>query len=197
MSARPSPGRPELRLAPLQTPLAELSVGGYCPPHLHRPRPAAVLIGIDEQPPHGVWLTLRASHLRQHAGQVAFPGGRREQHDDSPVATALREAFEETGIAPEQVRPAGFLDRYDTITGFRITPVVGWVHADRRPRPDGREVAEVFSVPLAEIADPECYRREQVRHAGQTFEILTLAHAEHHIWGATAALLYELGQRVG
>jgi len=95
------------------------------------------------------------------------------------------------------VRPAGLLGRYDTITGFRMTAVVGWVDADFEPVPDRNEVDRVFSVPLARVRDPDAWRCDRVRWQDRTFEILTLDHPEHRIWGATAALLHDLGERLG
>lgn len=184
-------------LFPLDTPIGELPVGGYRPEGLRRLRPAAVLVPITEEADPRILLTVRAAHLAKHAGQVAFPGGGREQPGESVVETALREAREETGLDPSMVRPAGLLGRYDTITGFRMTAVVGWIDPRFRPVPDRNEVDEVFSVPLADVRDPNAWRRDHVRWNERSFEILTLAHPEHRIWGATAALLHDLGQRLG
>jgi len=178
----------------LDSPISALPVGGFRPPGLRQHRAAAVLIGIIDRPEPEVILTLRSRRLQHHAGQVAFPGGARDPVDRSVIDTALREANEEIGVAPELVQPAGFLGRYDTITGFRITALVAAVAASAQPTPDQSEIEHVFTVPLAHVGDPRSYQREYVEHAGNRFEILTLQHPEHHIWGATAALLHELGQ---
>lgn len=182
-------------LAPLDQTISSLPVDGYLPEQVDRPRPAAVLVGITADEP-SVLLTLRSSRLARHAGQVAFPGGVREAHDHSVVDTALREAQEEAGIDPGGVTPVGYLSRYDTITGYRMTAVVGLLSEKVRPVPDRVEVESVFTVPLADVVDADAYQVDRVRFAGRSFEILTLVHAEHRIWGATAALLFDLGRRL-
>mgnify|MGYP005841685687 CR=1 FL=1 len=184
-------------LFPLRTPIAELPVGGYSPDWVERPRPAAVLLGITSGPGPGVVLTLRARALQHHAGQVSFPGGARELPGESVVETALREAREEAGIERHLVKPLGYLGRYDTISGYRMTAVVALLAEGASLCPDCCEVDEVFTVPLTSVTDPDCYRHEKVRHAGRTFDIVTLDHPDHHIWGATAALLHEYGTRLG
>ncbi len=185
------------RLYPIDTPIRDLPIGGYRPDLESRPRPAAVLVPVTDERDPRILLTVRAAHLAKHAGQVAFPGGGRDRPGETVVQTALREAEEETGLAPARVRPAGLLGRYDTITGFRMTAVVGWVDADFEPVPDRNEVDRVFSVPLARVRDPDAWRCDRVRWQDRTFEILTLDHPEHRIWGATAALLHDLGERLG
>ncbi|MDX1626448.1 MAG: CoA pyrophosphatase [Wenzhouxiangellaceae bacterium] len=183
-------------LHPLASGLSGLPRGGHRAPHREAQRAAAVLVPVLTGSDHEVLLTVRSDRLSQHPGQVAFPGGRREDQDRHVVDTALREAHEETGLLRDRVDPLGFLDRYDTITGYRMTAVVGWV-ADPNPlEPDGREIAELFTVPLEHVADPDRYRCDRVRHAGKTFEILTLEHPEYRIWGATAAILADLGRRL-
>lgn len=199
----PRPGFPteslEARLShalfPLDTPISDLPVEGYSPESVDRPRAAAVLVGVLPDEP-GVVLTLRSRRLARHAGQVAFPGGARDPEDDSVVDTALREAHEEASIPPSGVRPLGFLARYDTITGYRMTAVVGVLDPRVRPRPDESEVERVFTVPLARIADAEAYRVDRFRYSGRRFEVLTLEHDEYRIWGATAALLFDFGRRL-
>lgn len=181
----------------LDTPIADLPVGGYRPDGGGRPRPAAVLVPVTAEPDPRILLTVRAAHLAKHAGQVAFPGGGRDRRGETVVETALREAHEETGLAPDRVRPAGLLGRYDTITGFRMTAVVGWIDARFEPVPDRNEVDRVFSVPLSHVRDPSAWQHDRVEWKERTFEILTLAHPEFRIWGATAALLKDLGDRLG
>lgn len=183
-------------LVPIGSSISSLPLAGYRPPSVTRQRPAAVLVGLTEETSPRVLLTVRALHLVKHAGQVAFPGGGREKGDRSVVETALREAREETGLVEHQVRPLGFLGRYDTITGYRMTAVVALIDPGFVPRPDRREVEQVFSVPLSMVSDPGCYRRDNVRVGERHYEILTLEHPEHRIWGATAALLHDLGRRI-
>lgn len=185
------------RLFPLDTPISELPVGGYRPDSDDRPRAAAVLVGVTSGAEPGVVLTLRSRRMEHHAGQVSFPGGGRNSPGESVVETALREAREEAGIEERKVRPLGFLGRYDTITGYRMTAVVARLAPDVVLRPDHNEVESVFTVPLAEVLEPARFRRDTVRYAGRRFEIVTFEHASHHIWGATAALLEAFGARVG
>lgn len=184
-------------LYPLTTPLTELPVGGYLPEHPPRRRPSAVLIGLVDAARPCVILTRRSESLSRHAGQVAFPGGRRETGDGSAVETALREAHEEAGIDPAFVRPLGYLGRYDTITGYRITAVVARVSSQVRLQADGVEAEQVFTVDAAELVRPESWQRSRMHHQGREFEILTLRHPGHHIWGATAALLFDLARLLG
>jgi len=155
-----------------------------------------VLVAVTAGPEPGVVLTVRSRELLHHAGQVAFPGGARDTPDESVVDTAMREAREEAGIDQGLVHPLGYLGRYDTISGYRMTAVVAMLEAEVRLAPDRNEVDAVFTVPLCQVCAPECYRRESVAYGGRQFEIITLEHPEHRIWGATAALLHEFGSRM-
>jgi len=197
LSRKTLEARLEARLFSLDTPVSRLPLGGYRPDSEKRPRPAAVLVGITCGAEPGVVLTLRSRELENHAGQISFPGGGRDAPGESIVETALREAREEAGIQRSQARPLGFLGRYDTITGYRMTAVVASLDPDTIFTPDHKEVEEVFTVPLAHVTDAGRYRCDRVRYAGNRFEIITLEHAAHHIWGATAALLKDFGERVG
>lgn len=183
-------------LFPLDTPLSDLPVGGYRPESEGRPRAAAVLVGVTAGAEPGVVLTLRSRQLEYHAGQVSFPGGGRDKPGESVVETALREAREEAGIQERMVRPLGYLGRYDTITGYRMTAVVASLDPGISFTPDNNEVESVFTVSLADVVDPSCFRRDTLRYAGRRFEIVTFRHSSHHIWGATAALLEDFGARV-
>jgi 8-oxo-dGTP pyrophosphatase MutT (NUDIX family) len=140
--------------------------------------------------------TRRTDLLARHSGQVSFPGGRSEQSDLSPVETALRETFEETGIAPSFVTVAGYLDRYLTGTGFDIQPVVGLVANGFVLTPDPREVAEIFEVPLAFLCDPANRRREHREIGGRQRSFFAFSYGGHEIWGATAAIVVSLAQRL-
>jgi 8-oxo-dGTP pyrophosphatase MutT (NUDIX family) len=140
--------------------------------------------------------TRRTDHLARHSGQVSFPGGRSEADDLTPVQTALRETFEETGIDPSYVTVAGYLDRYLTGTGFDIQPVVGLLTQGFGLAPDPREVAEVFEVPLAFLCDPANLRRESREIGGRLRRFYAFTYREHEIWGATAAIVVSLVQRL-
>jgi 8-oxo-dGTP pyrophosphatase MutT (NUDIX family) len=154
---------------------------------------AAVLIGLVEREggPH-LLLTERTTHLRDHAGQISFPGGRVEPWDASVAATALREAQEEIGLDPAQVEVLGELAAYDTATGFRIHPVVGWLTPPFELRPDPHEVEEVFELPLAFVVDPGNHRRQSLRRGALTRTYYVLPYQNRFIWGATAGILVNL-----
>lgn len=152
--------------------------------------PAAVLIGLvaRAEGPH-VLLTQRTAHLKDHAGQISLPGGRIETTDVDAVAAALREAHEEIGLDPAGVDVLGELPIYDTITGFRIHPVVGWIETPSELVPDPHEVAEVFEVPLAFALDPRNHERDSYEREGRRREFFVLRWQERYIWGATAGIL--------
>jgi 8-oxo-dGTP pyrophosphatase MutT (NUDIX family) len=154
---------------------------------------AAVMIGLVERAggPH-LLLTQRTTHLRDHAGQISFPGGRVEPDDASVVATALRETQEEIGLDPARVEVLGELAPYDTATGFRIHPVVGWLKPPFELRPDPYEVDEVFELPLAFVVDPGNHRRQSFRRGALTRTYYVLPWQNRFIWGATAGILVNL-----
>lgn len=160
--------------------------------------PAAVLLPFREGPQADLLFTRRTDHLLHHAGQVAFPGGRVEPEDDDVVAAALRECEEEIGLPPATVTPLGFLDCFETVSGFCVTPVVARVAADAPPlTPQPDEVAEVFEVPLAFFLDPANLRRYTMDYRGQRQPMVEFQYAGHRIWGATAAMLVNLLERMG
>jgi len=167
----------------------------YVHPPQHRPVPAAVLVPIVNQP-GGLTLlfTQRTAHLHDHAGQISFPGGRVDAGDADRVATALREAQEETGLDPARVQIVGQLPDYDIPTGFRVTPVVGWVEPPFELKPDPFEVADVFEVPLTFFLDPANHRRHTDVRDGRTRHYYSMPYGERNIWGATAGMLYSLFQ---
>jgi len=155
--------------------------------------PAAVLVPIVVRASGmTILLTQRTAHLRDHAGQVSFPGGRSETCDATPVATALREAQEEVGIMPAQVEVLGCLPQYLTGTGFRITPVVGLVTPPLNLRLDDFEVAEVFEPPLDFLLDAANHQRHKVEYQGALREYWAMPWRGYYIWGATAGMLVSL-----
>lgn len=155
------------------------------------PTEAAVLVPlVMREGGLTVLLTKRTDHLRDHAGQVSFPGGRVEAHDENPVATALRETFEETGLTSDHVDILGRLPRYFTGTGFAITPVTGFVTPRFTLVIDSFEVAQVFEVPLSHFTDHRNYRfHEATLPDGQIRRYYSVSWDEYFIWGATAAML--------
>ncbi|TAN17639.1 MAG: NUDIX domain-containing protein [Rhodanobacter sp.] len=159
--------------------------------------PAAVLVGFREGVQPRLVLTVRTDHLQAHAGQVAFPGGRSDPCDGDALATALRESEEEIGLDRALVTPLGYLDRFETISGYCITPVVARIAAEARLYPAPDEVAEVFEVPLAFLLEPANLRRYTMDFRGHSRPMVEFVHGGHRIWGATAAMLYNLLERMG
>ena len=152
--------------------------------------PAAVLLGLvaRSEGPH-VLLTQRTAHLKDHAGQISLPGGRIETTDADAIAAALREAQEEIGLDPQRVDLLGGLRHYDTVTGFRIHPVVGWIEPPVALLPDPHEVAEVFELPLSFALDPANHRRDSYDRNGLRRHFYVLPFEDRYIWGATAGIL--------
>ena len=156
---------------------------------------AAVLIAVTEQPNPTVLLTQRPRAMRDHPGQVAFPGGKLD-HGEDAVQAALREAWEELSIEPEHVRLIGTTDRYQTGTGFDITPVLATVPHDLPIRPDPREVESWFECPLDKLMDASQWNRNSVFWKGAMREYLEMDHDGYRIWGVTAAICWNLSRRV-
>ncbi len=166
------------------------------------PVPAAVLVPLVLRASGlQVLLTRRTEHLRDHAGQISFPGGRSEPDDEGPAGTALREAQEEVGLRRESVHIIGQMPAYTTVTSFVVTPVVALVHPPLDLALDTFEVAEAFEVPLAFLMNPSHHRRHVITHAGAQRQFLSMpwqgiaadgTPREYFIWGATAAMLRNL-----
>jgi 8-oxo-dGTP pyrophosphatase MutT (NUDIX family) len=153
--------------------------------------PAAVLVALLERPAGtSLVLTQRAAHLNAHAGQISLPGGRMEVDDVSATATALRESEEEIGLEPGLVEVLGSLRAYDTITGFRIYPVVGWVA-------EPPAAADVFEVPLGFVLDPANHRRDSYLRDGERRHFFVLPYQNRYIWGATAGILVNFARTLG
>ena len=163
----------------------------------HRERPAAVLCGLRqrEETLHVV-LTLRSAHLNMHAGQVAFPGGKVDESDATPLAAALREAEEEVGLQTGDVEILGALDPYFTSTGFRVTPFVGVVPSEWQPVPEPGEVEEVFEPPLDFLMDPANRQRHHHDRLGYRRYYYAMPWEGRYIWGATAGMLKGLADRI-
>lgn len=144
-----------------------------------------------------VLLTQRTAHLRDHGGQISFPGGRVEVEDLSPIHTALRETEEEIGLDRERIEIIGFLPEYRTGTGFRVTPVVALVRPPFELTPDPFEVAEVFEVPLAFLLDPGNHQRHSLHYRGALRHFFAMPYGDYFIWGATAGMIRSLTERLG
>jgi 8-oxo-dGTP pyrophosphatase MutT (NUDIX family) len=158
---------------------------------------AAVLVPLVERPEGlTVLLTKRTDHLNNHAGQISFPGGRVEPEDENAVETALRETEEEIGVGREHIEIITEIDTYRTGTGYRITPVVGFVSPDYILQIDEFEVAEVFEVPLSFLMDPTNHHRRSAVYKGIERHFYVMPFEDRDIWGATAGMLVALHARI-
>lgn len=156
---------------------------------------AAVLVAVTDRAEPGVILTVRREHLRTHAGQVSFPGGRVDDGEDC-FAAALREAEEELGLPPSRVELWGSADRYRTVTGFAVTPVVGLIPPDLPLAPHEAEVADWFEAPLSFLLDPANQQRMSADFQGRIRHYYQIDWQGRRIWGATAAMLVNLSRRL-
>jgi len=156
---------------------------------------AAVLVPLVERD-DGVYvlLTQRTTYLNGHAGQISFPGGSVEDHDRHRQDTALRETEEEIGLARSCITVLGQLPEYEMQSGFRITPVVGWVRPPYSTRPDPLEVQDIFEVPLSHFLRPEGYQRRRYVLEGKEHKYLAIPYRGRYLWGATAGMLYSFYQ---
>ena len=158
--------------------------------------PAAVLVAVVDRAQPTVILTLRPETMRQHPGQISFPGGRIDPGDFGPVAAALREAEEEIGLPPDSVEVIGIADRYRTVTGFDVTPVVGIVPAGLDLVPHPGEVAALFEAPLHYLLDPAHQKVRSAEWRGRTRHYYEIDYQGRRIWGATAAMIVNLSRRL-
>ena len=167
-----------------------LSDGFRLPGREGKPTLAAVLVPLVNRPDGlHVLLTQRSADLPDHPGQISFPGGRVEPDDASLAAAALRETAEEVGLAHDRVAVLGQLSEYETVTGYRVTPVVGWVEPPFTLAPDPIEVADVFEVPLGFLLDPANQQRHFRMLGSLRRDYWAIPYGERYIWGATAAML--------
>jgi len=156
---------------------------------------AAVLIAITDRPEPGVILTVRREHMRTHAGQIAFPGGRIDPGED-PVAAAIREAHEEVLVPPQLVEVVGAIEPYRTVTGYVVTPVLGVLPPDIALEPHEHEVADLFEAPLGYLLDPSNQRLRSALFQGRTRHYYEIVWNDRRIWGATAAMIVNLSRRL-
>jgi 8-oxo-dGTP pyrophosphatase MutT (NUDIX family) len=168
---------------------------GWRPTLTAPPKPAAVLVGIVDRPEPAVILTRRAAALRSHSGQIAFPGGRVDPSDASPVAAALREAWEEIGLDQTLVRPLGYLDPYLSGSGYIVQPVVARVEATYTLCLNPLEVDEAFEVPLAFLMDEANHELHAREWQGVVRQYYAMPFGTHYIWGVTAGILRGLHER--
>jgi 8-oxo-dGTP pyrophosphatase MutT (NUDIX family) len=159
-------------------------------------RQAAVLVPVIERDEPTVLLTQRATHLNDHAGQVAFPGGKIDPTDASPMHAALREAWEEVGLHADFVEPIGYLDLYATTFGFRIVPTIARVRPGFELRVNKSEVDDVFEVPLAFLMDPANHKTKTRQYRDITRSFYEMPYGERYVWGATAGMLRVLYERI-
>lgn len=173
----------------------DLLIGDLVEGHEDEPFLAAVLVAITDRPAPGLLLTVRREHMRKHAGQVAFPGGRIDE-GETAVRAALREAQEELALDPADVQVLGEADSYRTVTGYGVTPIVGLVPPDLELTPNPEEVADWFEAPLDFVLDPINQRRMSAEYQGRTRHYYQIDWEGRRIWGATAAMLVNLSRRL-
>jgi 8-oxo-dGTP pyrophosphatase MutT (NUDIX family) len=157
--------------------------------------PAAVMVAVTDRPEPGVILTVRREHMRTHAGQIAFPGGRIDPGEDA-IAAALREAWEEIGLDRSTAEVVAEVDPYRTITGFLVTPVLAVVPPDQQLSPHEHEVADWFEAPLQFVLDPANQQLRSALFQGRERHYYEIVWNDRRIWGATAAMIINLSRRL-
>ena len=182
--------------AALSRPAAEPPLEGDYPElRANASKQAAVLIAVTDRDEPGVLLTVRREHLRTHAGQISFPGGRVEPGEEA-VAAALREAHEEILLDPAEVELVGAIEPYRTVTGYVITPVLGIVPPDLPLEPHEHEVSELFEAPLPYLLDPANQHRKSALFEGRERHYYEINWNGRRIWGATAAMIVNLSRKL-
>jgi 8-oxo-dGTP pyrophosphatase MutT (NUDIX family) len=159
-------------------------------------RPAAVLVPVVDRPEPTVLLTLRTAELASHAGQVAFPGGKIDPADETPLAAALRETQEEIGVGPHLIEPIGYLDLYLTFSGFRILPLLARLSPDYALTLNPREVSEAFEVPLGFLMNEANHQRQSREARGVIRQYFAMPFEQRNIWGVTAGIVRNLYERI-
>jgi 8-oxo-dGTP pyrophosphatase MutT (NUDIX family) len=160
-------------------------------------RDAGVLVAVMAGARPQMLLTKRASGLKHHPGQIAFPGGKVDPGDEGAMGAALREAEEEVGLPPDAVEVLGTLPPHETVTGYRVTPVLGWIRDPFSPVAEAGEVAEVFSVPFDHVTDPARFVVESRIWRGTRRHYYAVPWGPYYVWGATARMLRVLADRMG
>jgi 8-oxo-dGTP pyrophosphatase MutT (NUDIX family) len=159
-------------------------------------RPAAVLIPVVARTEPTILLTQRSGDLPDHSGQIAFPGGKIDPGDATPLDAALREAEEEIGLARRHVRPLAYMPPFLSRTGYLITPVIGLVAPPFELTINPREVVDAFEVPLAFLMDPQNHQRQSREWQGQVRHFYAMPYGDRYIWGITAGILRNLWERL-
>jgi 8-oxo-dGTP pyrophosphatase MutT (NUDIX family) len=174
---------------------SELLVGDMIEHDHEKGTPAAVLIAVTDRDEPGVILTVRREHLRTHAGQIAFPGGRLDPGEDA-ISAALREAYEEILLDPATVEVIGSIEPYHTVTDYRVTPVIGVIQPDLPLEPHEPEVADWFEASLSHLLDPANQVRRSALFQGRTRHYYEIDWNGRRVWGATAAMIVNLSRRL-
>jgi len=160
-------------------------------------RPAAVLIPIIDRPQGAtILLTHRAAHLKDHAGQIAFPGGKMDTHETDPAQTAIREAREEIGLDQKYIDPIGYLEPYLSSTGYRIVPVIASIDPAHSLAIDPNEVQSIFEVPLSFLMDPTHHQTHRREWRGALRDYYAMPYMHYYIWGVTAGIIRNLYEKV-
>ncbi|MEL6681104.1 MAG: CoA pyrophosphatase [Pseudomonadota bacterium] len=157
--------------------------------------PASVLITVRAER-QTIILTKRSARLKHHPGQIAFPGGKQDPHDLTPIDAALREAEEEIGLPRDRPKVLGALPPHQTVTGYEVTPVLALLYGNYDPIPEAGEVSEVFEIPLAHLTQPAMFRVEGRRWQGRKRYYYTVPYGPYYVWGATARILRALADRL-